>query len=136
MAASEQPTSRGAAPRTIPELLGDLVREVSDLVRGEIRLARSEVSDAGRQMATGVETMGAGAVVLLVALIVLSQALVLALANYMEPGFAALAVGGGLGLIGAILVIVGRRAVSSVRLTPERTLEQTSRDMRLAKEKL
>lgn len=93
------------------------------------------MTDAGRQMATGVETMGAGAVVLLVALIVLAQALVLALATYMEPGLAALAVGGGLGLIGAILVIVGRRAVSSVRLTPERTLEQTSRDMRLAKEK-
>lgn len=134
MAVSEPKVERGAA-RTIPELLGDLVREVSDLVRGEIRLARSEITDAGRKMATGVETMGAGALLLLVALIVLAQALVLGLAEYMEPALAALVVGGGLGLIGAVLVLIGRRAVSSVRLTPERTLEQTSRDVRLAKEK-
>jgi hypothetical protein len=136
MAVSEPRTDRQAGARTIPELLGDLVREVSGLVRGEIRLARAEVTDAGRKMATGVETMGAGALVLLVALIVLAQALVLALAKYMDPGLAALAVGGGLGLVGAILVLVGRRAVSSVQIMPERTLEQTSRDMRLAKEKL
>jgi hypothetical protein len=123
-------------PKSIPALLADLVRDVSELFRKEGLLVRAEMAEAGRRMAGGVEMIGAGAVFLLVALLVLVQALVIALAELVGAGWASLIVGGGLALVGALLVLRGRRDLSAASLVPDRTLEQTSRDMRLAREQL
>ena len=136
MAASEHNPNMPPNAKSIPELLGDLVRDVGELVRSEGRLMRAEVSEAGRQMATGVEMIGAGAVILLVALLVLVQALVIALAEYMGPAWASLLVGGALAVLGAVLVTRGRKDLSATNLVPERTIEQTSRDARLAREQI
>lgn len=126
----------GAASRTIPELLTDLVRDLGELFRNEGRLVRAEISEAGKRLATGIEMMGAGAVLLLVALFVLVQALVIALAHLVGPGWSSLIVGGLLAAIGIFLIMRGRKDLSASSLMPERTLEQTSRDVRLAKEQI
>lgn len=126
----------GAASRSIPELLTDLVRDLGDLFRKEGRLVRAEISEAVGRLATGIEMMGAGAVLLLVALFVLVQALVIALAHLVGPGWSSLIVGGLLAAIGIVLILRGRKDLSASSLMPERTLEQTSRDVRLAKEQI
>ena len=136
MATSESDPNIPPSARSIPELLGDLVRDVGVLFRSEGRLMRAELGEAGRQMATGIEMIGAGAVILLVALLVLVQALVILLANYMDAGLASLLVGGGLAVLGGILVMRGRKDLSASNLVPERTIEQTSRDARLAREQI
>lgn len=134
-------TTGAVPPRTGPsnsfaDLLADLVRELTGLVRSEGRLMRAEIADAARTMAGGAEMIAAGAVFLLVALIVLVQALVIALAEYLGPGWSATLVGAALGLLGGLLILRGQKTVKSARLVPERTLEQTSRDVRLAKEQI
>ncbi len=126
----------GAASRSIPELLTDLVRDLGELFRKEGRLVRAEISEAVGRLATGIEMMGAGAVLLLVALFVLVQALVIALAHLVGPGWSSLIVGGLLAAIGIVLILRGRKDLSASSLMPERTLEQTSRDVRLAKEQI
>jgi hypothetical protein len=126
----------GAASRSIPELLTDLVRDLGELFRKEGRLVRAEISEAVGRLATGIEMMGAGAVLLLVALFVLVQALVIALAHLVGPGWSSLIVGGLLAAIGIFLIMRGRKDLSASSLMPERTLEQTSRDVRLAKEQI
>jgi hypothetical protein len=129
-------TASSAASRSIPELLTDLVRDLGELFRKEGRLVRAEISEAVGRLATGIEMMGAGAVLLLVALFVLVQALVIALAHLVGPGWSSLIVGGLLAAIGIVLILRGRKDLSASSLMPERTLEQTSRDVRLAKEQI
>jgi hypothetical protein len=126
----------GAASRSIPELLTDLVRDLGELFRKEGRLVRAEISEAVGRLTTGIEMMGAGAVLLLVALFVLVQALVIALAHLVGPGWSSLIVGGLLAAVGIVLIMRGRKDLSASSLMPERTLEQTSRDVRLAKEQI
>ena len=118
------------------DLLSDLIRELTGLVSSEGRLARAEIAGAARIVAGGTEMMAAGAVLLLVAMIVLLQALVIALAQYVGPGWASTIIGAGFGLLGALLILRGQKSVRSAQLIPERTLEQTSRDLRLAKEQI
>ena len=130
----EQKQPREAA--SFGDLLSDLIRELTGLVRSEGRLARAEIAGAARIVAGGIEMMAAGAVLLLVAMIILLQALVIALAHYVGPGWASTIIGAAFGLLGALLILRGQKSVRSAQLIPERTLEQTSRDLRLAKEQI
>ena len=132
----EAPKRHYADDRSFADLLGDLVRDVSGLVRSEGRLVRAEIAEAGRSMAVGAELVAAGAILLLVALIVLVQALVVLLAEWVGPAWASLIVGIGLALIGGLLIARGRKDMTAARLVPERTIEQTSRDARLAREQI
>ena len=129
-------TTSSVSSKSIPELLTDLVRDLGELFRKEGRLVRAEISEAGKRLASGIEMMGAGAVLLLVALFVLVQALVIALAELVGPGWASLIVGGLLAVIGVVLIMRGRKDLSASSLMPERAIEQTSRDVRLAKEQI
>lgn len=122
--------------KTIPELLSELVHDINGLFRSEVRLVRTEISEAGGQIATGLEMMGAGAVLLLVALLVLVQALVIALAELVGAGWASLIVGGVLAVLGAIMIARARSNLKTDNLMPQRTMEQTSHDARLAKEQV
>lgn len=133
----ESPPSPGATQAGgIGGLLTDLVRDVTGIVRGEGKLIRTEIAQAIKGMAAGAEMMAAGAIFLLVAAIVLVQALIIALATWVGPAWASVIVGAALGIIGALLIASGRKALSVAELMPERTLQQTSRDVRLAKEQL
>jgi uncharacterized membrane protein YqjE len=122
--------------KTIPDLLGDLVTDMTGLFRTETRLVRAELAESVRRMSTGVELIGAGGIILLVALLVLVQALVIALSNYLGASWASLAVGIALAVIGAIMVSRGKSDLSASTLIPERTVEQASRDAQLVKEQI
>ena len=125
------PESRGIA-----DLLGDLIRDMNGLIVTEGRLLRAEIGNAGRSVAAGAEMMAGGAVLIMVSFLVLAQALVIALAVWIGPGFASLVVGGALFLLGLIFVMRGRAAFKATSLAPEKTIEQTLRDVRLVKEQL
>jgi uncharacterized membrane protein YqgA involved in biofilm formation len=76
-----------------------------------------------------------GGVLLIPGLVVLLEAGVAALQKYgLESHWAALAVGGGVLLIGLILLIVGLRRLSVRRLVPSRTIEQIQQDANVARE--
>ncbi len=121
---------------SLADLLSDLIRDLGRLVRSEARLMRAELVDAGRSVAGGVEMMAAGGVLVAVALLVLVQAAVIALAYYVGPLWASVIVAGLLGLIGTVLILRGKGVIKAANLVPDRTIEQTSRDFRLAKDQL
>jgi VIT1/CCC1 family predicted Fe2+/Mn2+ transporter len=123
-----------ADPRTVPQLLSDLAREISTLFRKEGQLIRAELSEKASQLQVGIGSAAAGAIILLVALNVLAAALVAALANLVGAGWAALIVGVVLAVIGAILVKKGMSDMS--HLAPERTVSQVSQDANLVKEQV
>lgn len=120
--------------RTFPELLGNLMHETSELLRTEGRLIRAELSDKLTQIQVAGGSLAAGAICLLVALIVLAQALVIALAEMMDPGWAALIVGVVIAAIGVGLLYKGKKDLEPSSLAPNETAEQLRRDGRLVKE--
>jgi hypothetical protein len=128
--------SQTADPRTVPQLLSDLVREVTTLFRKEGQLIRAELSEKVSQLQMGAGSAAAGAICLLVALNVLAGALVIALANLIGAGWAALVVGLVLAIIGAVLVRKGASDLSPAKLTPERTAHQVTQDAYLVKEQV
>lgn len=122
--------------KSVPDLIGDLMREASELFRTEGRLIRSEISDKFTQLQVGGGSIAAGAICLLVALIILAQALVIGLANVAEmgPGWAALIVGVAIAVIGALLLFKGKKDLEPANLTPDRTAQQLRKDTQLVKE--
>lgn len=125
-----------AAERSIGGLLSDLTQQVTDLVRQEIQLLRAEVSGKARQAGRGIGEIAAGAICLLAALMVLLQALVVALATWIGPAWAALAVGVAVALAGLILLQLGQRSLKATNLAPERSGEQLRHDAEMARKTL
>jgi len=121
-------------PRSVPQLLSDLARELTTLFRKEGQLIRAELSEKATQLQVGVGSTLAGAICLLVALNVLAGALVIALAKYMGAGWAALLVGVVLAIIGAVLVKKG--ASDMAGLAPERMAHQVAKDAQFVKEQV
>jgi hypothetical protein len=147
MSQTPDPTRPASDPRSVPQLLSDLARELSTLFRKEGQLIRAELSEKTSQLTVGAGEIAAGAICLLVALNVLAGALVVAIArigaDQADPaiqdtgiglGWASLIVGVILAVIGAILV---RRGTSNMsNLTPERTVSQVSQDATMVKEQV
>jgi hypothetical protein len=123
-------------PRSVPDLIGDVLREANDLLRTEGKLIRAEISDKFTQVQVGGGSLVAGAICVLVSLVILAQALVIALAHLVGPGWAALLVAAVLALVGAILVSRGKKALATVSLVPDRAVEQLQKDGRLVKEQV
>ncbi len=127
--------ARGAS-RPLAELVADLGRGVSALVSKESSLLRSEVDEKYSNMQTAGGTIAAGAVCLLAALLILLQAVVVALTNLgMNPGWASLIVGVCVGVIGIILLQVGRSSLGE-GFFPKRTQAQVQRDAEMLKEQV
>jgi hypothetical protein len=123
-------------PRSVPQLLADLTREVTGLVRKEVQLVRAELSEKATQLQVGAGSAVAGAICLLVALNVLAGALVIALSEFMGAGWAALLVGVVLAAIGAVLVRKGASDLSPSHLAPERTAHQVTQDATMLREQV
>lgn len=127
----------GTNGRTIPDIVRDLLTEVTTLLRKEGQLARAELSEKVDQVTRGLGFIAAGAVLVVPALVVLLGALVAAIVNagIAEP-WAALIVGGATLLIGVVLAWAGARAMKVEHLAPTRTIAHVQRDLSLAKHQL
>jgi membrane protein implicated in regulation of membrane protease activity len=121
--------------RSIPDLFMDVVAQLATLLRKEGELARTELSEKVTQIATAMGLIVAGAVLLTPALVILLQAAVGALVNAgLSQPLAAVAIGGGVLIIGAILTAIGISRFKADRLVPHKTIHQLQRDVTVAKE--
>jgi len=134
-------------PRSVPQLLSDLARELTTLFKKEGQLIRAELSEKATKLQVGAGSAAAGAIILLVALNVLAGALVVAIARIgADPGDPAIQNDGiGLGwaslIVGVVLAVIGallvRKGVSDMGdLTPERSVNQVSQDANFVKEQV
>jgi hypothetical protein len=123
-------------PRSVPQLLTDLLNQTTVLFRKETQLVRAELADKVSQVQVGAGTALAGAICLLVALNILAGALVIALAEFMRPGWAALLVGVVIAAVGVVLLRKGASDLSPSNLTPERSMRQAAQDVTLVREQV
>ena len=130
-ATSPGPGAGPGSTQTPEQTLGALVvnasRDLSALVRGEIELAKAELRADARNGAAGAGMFGAAGFLALLAVVLLSIAAAYGLvALGLHPGWAFLIVAGVYLLVGALLVLIGKRTISKVG-PPERTI-RTSKD--------
>ena len=123
--------------RSVPELLGDLVGQISGLFRKEVQLARAEIGEKLGQAIGGIAFIAVGGVLLLASLIVLLQAVVhLVIAAGLPPWAANLVVAVVVALVGYLLLRGGIGRLNASSLAPRRTMEQISRDAAIVKEQV
>jgi len=121
--------------RSIPEVLSDLISQVTTLFRKEAELARTEIADKVVHAATGIGFAVVGAVLAMPALVILLQAIVALLVGAgMSIALASLIVGGSTLVIGILLLIAGMERLKGMKLTPEKTIHQLQRDAQMVKQ--
>jgi hypothetical protein len=123
---SNQPKS----DRSIADIFGQLIDQVSSLIRSETALARTEISDRVSAIAANLSTLLVGVVLLLPGVIILLQAAVAALVRrgLIEP-WASVLVGGGVLIIGFVCISVGINRLKSISLVPKETIKQIQLDV-------
>ncbi len=120
--------------RSITGLLTDLLMQFTTLVRTESELARAEISEKIGRMTAGLVMIVAGAVLLMPALVILLEAAVSGLERTgLAPYWSALAIGGGVLLVGLILTMIGVGRLNAKRLLPEKTIHQLQEDAAAAR---
>ncbi|MBX6425301.1 MAG: phage holin family protein [Variibacter sp.] len=124
--------------RSVPEIVSDILRQVTNLFQKEMQLARTEVSEKMNQAFAGFVMVLIGAVLLMPAIVVLLQAAVAALVSEggLAEHWAALIVGGAALVVGIIIALIGMSRLKARNLTPTRTMTQLQRDAAVAKEQV
>jgi Putative Actinobacterial Holin-X, holin superfamily III len=103
-------------------LISDISRDLKALLQQEAALAKAEITSEVSKAGKGVGMLVAAGFAALMGVVFLSTALWWALANVMDQSWAALIVAAVWIVIGTALFVVGRGALRSVSLKPERTL--------------
>lgn len=125
------------ANRSIIDLFGDLVDQMSTLFRQEIQLAKTEMAEKTNQAAGAAAQVAIGGVFLLAALIFLLHGVVAWLAHLgLEPRWGFLAVALLVGVVGYLLLNRGKNELKAASLTPRRTTEQLQRDAAVVREQV
>lgn len=124
-------------PRSVPDILRDLLTQLTDLVRMEGQLARTEINEKIGRVTNGLVFVVLGAVLLIPALVILLDAAVAGLQNAgLAAHWAALIIGGAALLIGLGLMFVGIERFKPKGLMPTRTVGQLQQDLSVAKNQM
>jgi len=131
--AAEYTTAADVEDQSVGSLLGRVTSDLSTLMRQEVELAKVEIKEEATKAgkASGM-LAGAGAVGYLV-LVFLALALMFALDQVMPIGWAALITAVVLGIIAAVLFVLGRKRFRQVNPKPEQTVETLKEDVQWAK---
>lgn len=109
--------------RTIGQLVADATHDLSTIVRSEIALAKAEVTTEAKTAGKGAAMFGAAAFVGLLGLIFLFHTLAHTLDLWLPLWAGYLITTVLLFLVAAILALVGRKSMKSVKGKPERTIK-------------
>lgn len=121
--------------RSVPDLIGDLLQQTSTLVRKEVQLARAELNEKLAVMGAAAASIGVAAALLMAALVIILQAIVALLVTFgLSTWVSGLIVGVVVAVIAYVLLRGGINRMKAANLTPDRTVNQVSRDATLAKE--
>jgi VIT1/CCC1 family predicted Fe2+/Mn2+ transporter len=122
--------------RSISQLISDLTSELSTLFRKESQLVRAELNQKFSEVTQGIASMAAGGVLLFMAGLFVLAAAAIGLAEWMPLAAATLLVGVAVGVIGAILLMVGRKHANPGTLKPERAVRQAQKDISMVREQV
>ena len=118
---------------SVGDLLGEVTGDLSKLMRQEVALAKVELKEEATKAGKASGLLGGAGAVGYLVLVFLSLALMFALDNVMGIGWAALLTAVLLGIVAAVLFVVGRNRFKQVNPKPEQTVETLKEDVQWAK---
>lgn len=117
-------SQNGATERTLGQLVADATHDISSIMRSEIALAKAEIGADAKRAGAGAAMFAVAGLFAFLALILLLIAAAYGLvAAGLAPWLSFLIVAGVLLLVGTILALVGKRAVTRIKGKPERTIK-------------
>lgn len=130
--------ARALDTRSVPELLSDMLNQLTMLFRKEIQLARAEMSEKVSDTTGAIPGIAGGAGLAFGGMLLLLLAAAAGISRLfeLEMGWSLLIVGVLAALIGYALIRGGMSRLKATNLTPHRTAEQLSRDAQAAKEQV
>lgn len=136
------PVNGAAAPErsepSLGTLLADMTDQVSVLMRREVELARVETEEKIAATVSSAVSMISGGVIASAGLIVLLLGIAYGLPAVIEIDLwiSMLIVGGITLIIGGLMFMAGRSAMSEVNFVPEKTIESVQTNVDMIKEKV
>lgn len=122
--------------RSISALVSDIVGDLQEIVRGEARLAKAELREELGKAKRGAILLFVGGLVVMAGLGCLLLAAIYGLATVWPPWAAALAVGGVVALIGAVVALSGKKQIGAVELPPQKTAASVRENLQWAKSRM
>jgi len=116
---SSTPSEEKAARTSFGELLGEVSKDLSTLVRQEIELAKAEAKESATRAGKGAGLMGGAGYAAIMAVLFLSIALWWALGYLVGNAWSGVIVAVLWGIIAAILFVVGRKQLQSIKGAPQ-----------------
>jgi uncharacterized membrane protein YqjE len=121
--------------RSVSELFGDALSQLSKLMRNELQLARAEISMKLGQTSTAIGLLAGAAIFLIPTIVLLLMSLAAWLVEIgMTPAMAQLLAGLAGLIVVAILAGLGLNRLKTNSLVPKRTLDQLQQDAAAARE--
>jgi uncharacterized membrane protein YqjE len=122
--------------RSVPEILEDIVSNLTQIVQAEFRLAKTELKEGAEKAAVPGATLGAGLVVAFYGFGFLLLAAVYALSLIMAGWLATLVVGGVLVIAAGILIGAGGTKLKRANLVPGKTIRTLEENVQWAKQQI
>lgn len=122
--------------KSLPDLMRDLLNQLTNLVRDEIQLAKAEMSEKTGELGSAAGMFGGALAFAVGGIVVLMMSGVYALSEVVQPWLAALIVGVGALILSFILLSAGKSKLSAKNLAPSRTARSVQSDAQLVKEKV
>ncbi|WP_183507853.1 phage holin family protein [Methylobacterium brachythecii] len=124
-------------PRSVPHLLGDVIRGVQKLVTTEVKLFQTEVTAGLRQLVFALTLIILASIFAIAGLLTLLVSLVKGLAVFFHSeALSALVVGGAFAAVAIGFALVGSSWASVSGLEPSRTERQVRQDATMITERL
>lgn len=122
--------TEGLGAEPVSELVQRASQQLTELVRGELRLAQAEMREKGKRYGKGGGLFGGAGVVGFLTLQALVATAIAAVAVTLPVWAAALIVTAVLGVIAAVMAMLGRKQVSQAAPpAPEETIENVKADL-------
>ena len=118
--------------KSLGELVASATKDLGELVRTEVALAKAEVRREVKAAALGVGMFGAAGVLGHLMVIFLSIAAALGIGALIGDGWGFLIVGAVYGVVAGILVLVGKKSMTSMS-PPRRTIKTVKDDLAWAR---
>lgn len=117
-------TGTSGSERTIGQLVADATHDLEGIVRGEIALAKAEVTDGAKVLGKGAALLAAAAFLALMGFVFLLHSAAWGISTWLPVWAGYLIVAVVVLTIGAILALLGKKALEKAKPAPQRAIGQ------------
>ena len=120
--------------RTIGQLVADATHDLEGIVRGEIALAKAEVTSGAKVIGKGVGLLAGAGFLVLMGVVFLLHSAAWGIAEWLPVWAGYLIVAVVILIVGAVLGLLGKKALDNAKPAPERAIDQAQQTLAVIKE--